>query len=516
MSDNIINNINKKIIEALNEKELSILMNKYKKNNLEDLKTEIFNRTINKRCEELYDNITYGEEICTDLLKSKNNINHINDYFIKIYKTTPLLLAIRHSYSLSNVKYIKFLLEKKIYFDLNYRNESNNSLFDLLPYLYKNLKKYNDYLNVYQLKSYLDEIYDLFFRNRYELGISNTEGNTIYMNVLLSNIETYQRFMFKKLFYLTINTDTSLIKKSLNLEQINNNNETFLELFAKNSFKYHFKYDFFEYILRNDILDILNLLRIDKDGKTIITHFIENKEIDVAITICQKINNFFLELKSKINIPDNSGYTPLMYALQCEEYVYGYRYKLWKFIKLIDNLNYVNDKKESAFYFACKHGYMDIVIYIYRNDLRNTDIYPDNEPSSLYYLIQNEFIPEKCKSFNDGIKNELTEKKDRDQLNDFLIYGKNKKLFLEKSEKYDIQSILDTYRINIMKMKKNEAIYQLYYVLHKKIFKMRYKKMLLNNDILLPEMYENMFKLLFPVSKYSNLDKIQKLNIIYY
>ncbi len=514
----LINNINNKIVGVLNEEELHFFMTQYNIKNLEDFKTEFYSKILKDKSEELYDNITCGEEI-KFLLETTFYINYLNNYFIKKYKTTPLLLAIRHSYSMSNIKYIKYLLENKIYFDLHYRNESNNSLFDLLPYLFKNIRKYYiDYMNGYGdgfcvsiLKIYLNEVYDLFFKNLDELGKTNTDGNTIYMNVLLCNIESYQKFMFKKLLYLMRNKNVTLIKNLLNLQQINKNNETFLELFAKSSFKSRFKYNFFDYIFGNNIIDLSDFVRIDNEGKTTITHFIENKEIDFVIEICQKINNESLELKSKINIPDNSGYTPLMHALKLEEYVYWYRYKLWKFIKLLDNLNYVNDKKESAFYLACKHGYMDSVIYIYTNDLTNTDIYPDNEPSSLYYLIQNDFIHEKCKSFNNGIKKEIVEEKNRIKLYDFFNYGKNRNLFRKNSEKYDIKDVLDIHRINIQNNKKNEAIYQFYYVLQKKIFRERYKKMLLDKDILLPELFGDMFKILYPVTQYSILPKNKKI-----
>ncbi len=511
--------INKKIMDVLNEEEISILLNSFDNENLIDLKSYIFNKKKKEKVsEDLYNNIINGEEIDTQLFKIKNIEIYICDYFKEKYKTTPLLLAIRHSYLLSNIQFIKFLFKNKIYFDLNYRNEKNNSIFDLIPFLYKNIEKLNkttnvyQYLEIYQIKWYLNDFYDNFFKDLDEFNKTNDDGNTIYMNVLLSKNKVYKNYMLKKFLSFTYFKDSSIVKKSINLYQINKNGETLLKLFKNTAnFRNENDFFFFNYFYDNENIELSDLIDMDlfktnKDGKTIITHFIENKKMNKILNFCEKISK--TPLKSKLNIADNSGNTPLMYVLRINpEKLYYYRAIILKFTTYLDNLNYVNDKKESAFYLACKNGLTNIAIYIYKNDFKNTDKYPDNEPSSIYYLIQDEFSEKQYK--NKELNNELVDEADRLKFNDFLNYGKNKNLFLRKSKEYDIKELLDTYEKDIKKRNKKDGIYQLYYVLQKRIFVFRYQKFFIDNNILVLELFNSIPNLLFPAIKFSKNNKKQ-------
>ncbi len=458
---------------------------------------EIYAR-LNKMCDDLYEKIINGEILYFNIYAIKENEYYMNEYFIDTYNTTPLLLALRHSHFETNVHYIKHLLENKIYFDINYRNAYGNSIFEMIPYLLKKIEE-SDMVNLKNLmySKFLSEIYDTFSLKIEEFGKINKDGNTIYMNVLLSKNTNYIVFMILKLISLheKKGINSTSIEKIFNIYQINNNDETLLNIFSKNINKIEYYgliplyYDYVTNYLNNNIFykmlnilyyrnytdnqykNLIDFVRINKNGETPLINLCKYRQIHYLTFFdgCKQLYN--CSLKANIDYVDNYNNTALIYGLKRK-----ISKESTRFFELSNNKNHVNNEGETAFYLACKNGNLGFASIIYEKDLTNTDVYPKNQPSALYYFLKKQGEEEYKNYLNkkSNLAYIITNKSDRMKVNELFNYGKNKKLFSKKRKKYDIKEVFDTWNQNI----------DSYNFIQKKIFILRYKPFLIKNNIL--------------------------------
>ncbi len=483
-----------------------------------------------KICDELYEKIINGDEINGDYYSKSEYLKKINKYFTENHKTTPLLLALRHSHFESNIKYLFYLFGKNIYFDVHYRNSYGNSIFDMMPYLINNinlllnnLSNYDELaqrleeilkkkkcLNIWKkdlYNKYLKQIFKKFSSEINNFALTNNDGNTIYMNVLLSKNKNYIALMLSCLVSLICNIETNSHQKLFNIFQINHNDETFLDILSKLKFNkeelivssamqkfvlinfkkiildalyylYYSGYKYYEYKSFDEFL------RINKNGETPLINFCKNNKLHLIANFSGYNSMYKCSLAKNIDYIDNNNNTALIYALKRNS-----SKKSLNFFQNSNNKSHINNKNETAFYLACKKGYLGFVSDIYEKNLTNSDIYPKNKPSAIYYLLEKQGKEEEKDYLNKqcNLAYIITKKSDRIKFNKLLNYGENKKLFSEKSQNYDIKDLIDKWNPN------NQS----YNFLHKKIYNLRYKPFLIENNVLSLDLITEIRKLLF-------------------
>ncbi len=465
-------------------------------------------------CKDLFLKITNGEESIKLIKLKKKQINEISNYFENNYDFTPLTLSFRHSYYFSNIEFILYLLSNSFYFNIFYRNIYGNGLFEFLPFFIKNLKIFNKFnqnnqINIKQLYNKdLQSLFNLYKNKIEEFSYINKFGNTFLMNVLLTNDSDYINFILdninniynnllfnnQKLDFLNIlninHNDLSIIDiiSNIKFNKINNfekNNiwkniaKIIKKIYLENKTKKEkiINSDFFTRININNQMPILNLCK-----NTNIKYFVSEKYCNLNEINFNKC--FFKNIDFIDNFNNNCFIYTIKNKLPIDVILY--------IKKGTSNFSLVNNKNESIFYLLCKFKYFRLARDILENNncFESIDIYPQNKPNILYFILKNNLINLKNNS-KDLIFNYFK----NNTISMIINYGNNKIFFENLNLSFNTLSKNDfNFYLYKLSKKKNKTKYNF---IMRHIFIIKYKSFFIENNILTNELFSILLNYLF-------------------
>ncbi len=425
-----------KVFEEHNDDFLLFLKNHIDRNKA--VFYELF-EDIDNLCDQLYDKIMNGEEINNELYTKKEDIQYVNNYFIKNYQVTPLMLAMRHSYNYTALSFLTYLLKNEIYYDIYYKNSFGKGLFDYMSHI-RLRDYYHTFTNIATLLGNFVSFYLNSLKNNDNKSITLNElekidktGNTMLMNFISSanNDNHIMSELIIRIIFRFILKENNF--DCLNLSQINQNGESLLTILSKkNNF----------YALMNSII---SRFYIKNQQYHKCFEIVDNLGNTPLIYLCKNPKNFtyldsfyFFGMNIDFNYVDNNGNTALMYALKnkIRKNIVRQLFERW------NGINFVNNENESLFYLLCKNDFLDLSKRCI-NRLDDNKIFDYHNPknqSALYYLIKHEIKQETKYYFsrkNKGMKKELWNEND---FNNYLNYHSIDNEFLTND---DIKKITD-------------------------------------------------------------------------
>ncbi len=471
-------------------------------------------------CDDLYLKIINGDISLKNIKIKKNEEEIISNFFEKKYDFTPFTLALRHSYHTSNIEFILNLFNKKIFFNIFYRNSIGNSIFDLLVYFIINLKKMNidNKININNFfNKDLQYLFDIYKNKIEEFSYKNKNGNTFFMNILLSKDIDYIKFILNNINNIHNNFYFNDIKTDfLDILNINHFDNSILDIISKIKFKIinnnekdkiwkiiakNIKNIYIENKTKNNKIKNLEFFnRINMNNETPILNLCKNTNIKYFIS--QKYctpneinfnNNFLKNIDYIDNFMNNSYIYTIKNKLPIDVILY--------IKKGTTNFSIINHKNESIFYLLCKYKFLRLArdLLEYNNYFELCDIYPLNKPNVLYYILKNNLKGlknnEKDRIFNYFQNNTI----------DFLMNHRNNRQYIEdldsSNDRYVIlstQSVRkdDIYYIlnKFSKSKKNKKKYNF---IMKRILIIKFKNIYLIKKILTNELFDKMLFYLF-------------------
>ncbi len=456
-----------KVFDEHNDDFLLFLNNHIDKNKA--LFHELF-EDIDNLCDQLYDKIINGEEINYELYIKKEDIQYINNYFIKNYQITPLMLAMRHSYNYTTLGFLTHLLKNKIYFDIHYKNSFGKGLFDYMTHI-KLGDYYHSSTNVASLLENLVNFYlnslknnDNKHINLNELGKVDKTGNTMLMRFISSAnddnhimSESTIRIIFR--FILKENNFDCL-----NLSQINHNCESLLTILSKKNNFYALMISMISrfYVKNQQCHQCFEI--VDNLGNTPLIYLCKNRKNFTYLD-----SFYFFNMKIDFNYVDNNGNTALMYALKnkIRKNIVRRLFERW------NGNNFMNHENESFFYLLCKNNFLDLSLRCMYHTTKNQilDYHEAKNHSALYYLIKHE-IEQETKYYFSGKNKKM--KKELWIENDFDNYLNSYSKENEFLSNNDIKKLIDNL---------DRGMHSKYGFLKKKLFE-RYLPILIDNNIL--------------------------------